>query len=175
MDRSIASIILVCARPCNSPMTGAQSRSYSLHWTADFPTRLRLRFALARSNRSLPPHPRQHSRRQQRRSCPARRIPLSDDRSALGKKPLAALGISRGSGVAAGVDSVLCRAGRLGCRSIRTPTIPPRKTNFIRNGVFAALPNAFGVSNGYGNDPLTFVEKTNFTAATCDLRRIGIG
>src|SRR5205814_5728010 len=41
----------------------------------------------------------------------------------------------------------------------------------VANGIFAALPNAFGVSLGYGNDPLTFVEKTNFTAATSDLSR----
>jgi hypothetical protein len=40
---------------------------------------------------------------------------------------------------------------------------------FIRNGVFAALPNAFGVSLGYGNDPLTFNEKTDFRPATADL------
>jgi hypothetical protein len=40
---------------------------------------------------------------------------------------------------------------------------------FIRNGVFAALPNSFGVSLGYGNEPLTFVEKTHFRPATADL------
>jgi hypothetical protein len=37
---------------------------------------------------------------------------------------------------------------------------------FIRNGVFAELPDTFGVSLGYGNDPLTFVEKTHFRPAT---------
>ena len=42
---------------------------------------------------------------------------------------------------------------------------------FIRNGVFATLPNEFGVSLGYGNDPLTFVEKTHFRPATTDLSR----
>ncbi len=40
---------------------------------------------------------------------------------------------------------------------------------FLRNGVFAALPNAFGVSLGYGNDPLTFHNRTVFTAAQRDL------
>ena len=40
---------------------------------------------------------------------------------------------------------------------------------FIRNGVFAELPNAFGVALGYGNDPLTFVEKTHFRSATADV------
>jgi hypothetical protein len=40
---------------------------------------------------------------------------------------------------------------------------------FIRNGVLAALPDSFGISVGYGNDPLTFVEKTSFSAATAHL------
>lgn len=40
---------------------------------------------------------------------------------------------------------------------------------FLRNGVFAALPNAFGVSLGYGNDPLTFHNRTVFTAAQREL------
>ncbi len=42
---------------------------------------------------------------------------------------------------------------------------------FIRNGVFAALPDAFGVSLGYGNDPLTFVEKTKFQPPTMHTTR----
>ncbi len=37
---------------------------------------------------------------------------------------------------------------------------------FVRNGLFAALPATFGVSLGYGNDPLTYVNKTLFTPAT---------
>jgi hypothetical protein len=41
----------------------------------------------------------------------------------------------------------------------------------IRNGVFAALPDACGVSLGYGNDPLTFSEKTVFLPANADLSR----
>ena len=40
---------------------------------------------------------------------------------------------------------------------------------FIRNGVFAALPNACGVSLGYGNDPMTFEQKTVFLPATSNL------
>jgi hypothetical protein len=43
----------------------------------------------------------------------------------------------------------------------------------IRNGLFAALPNACGVSLGYGNDPLTFSEKTVFLPATADFARSG--
>lgn len=42
---------------------------------------------------------------------------------------------------------------------------------FLRNGVFAALPNALGAALGYGNDPLTFHNRTVFTAAQRDLTR----
>jgi hypothetical protein len=45
---------------------------------------------------------------------------------------------------------------------------------FVRNGVFAALPDAFGVSLGYGNDPQSFHNKTVFTPATADLTREAI-
>lgn len=37
---------------------------------------------------------------------------------------------------------------------------------FIRNGVFSRLPAAGGVSLGYGNDPLTYVNKMMFRPAT---------
>ncbi len=40
---------------------------------------------------------------------------------------------------------------------------------FIRNGLLAALPDVCGVSLGYGNDPLTFQEKTVFRPASADL------
>ncbi|MFM1852214.1 MAG: hypothetical protein RIS54_1898 [Verrucomicrobiota bacterium] len=42
---------------------------------------------------------------------------------------------------------------------------------FIRNGVFAALPATAGVSLGYGNDPLTFVNKQNFGPPTAHRSR----
>jgi hypothetical protein len=45
---------------------------------------------------------------------------------------------------------------------------PDADEGFIRNGVFAELPDAFGVSLGYGNDPLTFHNRTDFTPATAD-------
>ena len=63
---------------------------------------------------------------------------------------------------------------------------PDADGGFVHNGLFAALPvvarpqgtppvaarpAAVGVSLGYGNDPLTFVEKTRFAAATADPTR----
>lgn len=42
---------------------------------------------------------------------------------------------------------------------------------YLANGLFSALPNAFGVSLGYGNDPLTFHNRTVFTPAMRDVTR----
>ncbi len=42
---------------------------------------------------------------------------------------------------------------------------------FIRNGLYAALPNDGGVSLGYGNDPLTYVNKTMFRKPTAHRSR----
>lgn len=41
----------------------------------------------------------------------------------------------------------------------------------IAHGLFAALPNDFGASLGYGNDPLTFHNRTVFTPAMRDVTR----
>ena len=66
--------------------------------------------------------------------------------------------------------SMLCSADGAFALSI-DPYCPSAEAGdgFIRHGVFAALADAFGVSLGYGNDPLTFVEKTHFVPATADL------
>jgi len=68
------------------------------------------------------------------------------------------------------VSILCCSRGAVG---ISVNPYTDKEDSFIRNGLFAALPNVFGVSSGYGNDPLTFVEKTNFTAATSDLAQSG--
>lgn len=39
----------------------------------------------------------------------------------------------------------------------------------LRNGVFAALPNVFGVSLGYTNDPVTFKNRSTPQASLCDM------
>ena len=68
--------------------------------------------------------------------------------------------------------SVLCCArGAVGVSIEPYSTCYDSEEGFIRNGVFAALPSAMGVSVGYGNDPLTFIEKTSFLPATADLTR----
>ena len=66
------------------------------------------------------------------------------------------------------VSMICCDAGAVGVSIDPYSDSDETDDGFIRNGVFAALPNACGVSLGYGNDPLTFVEKTHFRPATAD-------
>lgn len=68
--------------------------------------------------------------------------------------------------------SILCSdAGALGISIDPYSDCAEADDGFIRNGVFASLPDTCGVSIGYGNDPLTFSEKTVFLPATADLSR----
>ena len=66
------------------------------------------------------------------------------------------------------VSILCCAKGAAGISIDPYSDCDESEEDFIRNGVFAALPNAFGVSLGYGNDPLTFNEKTFFLPATSD-------
>jgi hypothetical protein len=61
-----------------------------------------------------------------------------------------------------------CAAGAVGLEIDPYSECDETDERFIRNGVFAELSDVFGVSLGYGNDPLTFVEKTHFRPATAD-------
>jgi hypothetical protein len=67
------------------------------------------------------------------------------------------------------VSILCCQRGVVGISIDPYSECEDADDGFIRNGVFAALPDRCGVSLGYGNDPLTFVEKTHFTPATADL------
>jgi hypothetical protein len=68
--------------------------------------------------------------------------------------------------------SILCGGnGAVGISIAPYSDCPTADDGFVRNGLLAALPGVAGVSLGYGNDPLTFVEKTSFSAATADLTR----
>lgn len=66
------------------------------------------------------------------------------------------------------VSILCCRAGAIGLSIDPYSDSTEAADGFIRNGLFAALPDAFGVSLGYGNEPLTFVEKTSFSPPTAD-------
>jgi hypothetical protein len=67
------------------------------------------------------------------------------------------------------VSILCCNGGAVGISIDPYSDCEEADDGFIRNGVVAALPNLFGVSLGYGNDPLTFSEKTAFLPATADL------
>jgi hypothetical protein len=67
------------------------------------------------------------------------------------------------------VSILCCDRGAVGISIDPYSSDDQADDGFIRNGLFAALPNACGVSLGYGNDPLTFQEKTVFLPATSHL------
>jgi hypothetical protein len=69
------------------------------------------------------------------------------------------------------VSIICCDKGAVGVSIDPYSPSDEADEKFIRNGVFASLPDSFGVSLGYGNDPLTFSEKTVFLPATSHLTR----
>ena len=69
------------------------------------------------------------------------------------------------------VSILCCDRGAVGIAIDPYSDCPDADDGFVCNGLFAALPNRFGVSLGYGNDPLTFNNKTHFSAATSHLCR----
>ena len=94
---------------------------------------------------------------------------LASDRSA--ERNRAPLWEFRADRASHPVSILCCDGGAVGISIDPYSDSDEADDGFIRNGVFAALPNAFGVSLGYGNDPLTFVEKTHFRPATAELVR----
>lgn len=66
------------------------------------------------------------------------------------------------------VSILCCESGAIGLFVEPYSDCQEADAGYIHNGVFAELPNAFGVSLGYGNDPLTFNDKTYFIPATAD-------
>ena len=62
------------------------------------------------------------------------------------------------------VSILCCRNGAVGVSV--TPYTTDENKQLIRNGVFAGLPNQFGISLGYTNDPFTFVNKRHWEAPT---------
>src|SRR5438552_1091787 len=139
----------------------SQRWSYSLCWTSKFPTRLRLHLALLDQTDLFHLIPGNiHGDNNAAHVRPGEFPCLTNSRPA--EKNCASLWEFRADRASHPVSILCCANGAVGV------SIDPY-TDDIRNGLFAALPNVFGVSSGYGNDPLTFVEKTNFTAATSDL------
>ena len=146
----------------------AESIAYTLAFQSTFPSRLRLRIELLNQQNLFHLIPGNIHGDNNASHVRAGEFPVlaSDRLHERNRAPLWEFRADRASHPV----SILCNdAGAVGI------SIDPYSDNdemddrFIRNGVFAGLPNAFGVALGYGNDPLTFVEKTHFRPATADL------
>ncbi len=83
-----------------------------------------------------------------------------------GNQAAAPLWEFRADRAACPVSLVCGRAGVAGLSIAPYAVDAQAEEGFIRNGVFAALPDTGGVSLGYGNEPLTFVNKQLFRAPT---------
>ncbi len=71
------------------------------------------------------------------------------------------------------VSILCCDKGAIGISIEPYTTCADGPDGFIRNGLFARLPNSFGVSLGYGNDPLTFINKDMWGESTKHLHKGG--
>lgn len=69
------------------------------------------------------------------------------------------------------VSILCCERGAVGLSVTPYSDCSEYPEGFLRNGVFAELPDACGIAVGYGNDPLTFSDKTVFLPATAHLSR----
>lgn len=67
--------------------------------------------------------------------------------------------------------SALCWDGGVAAVSICPYSEEEAGEGFLRNGVFAGLPGSFGVTLGYTNDPVTFLNRTVPTRSTRNLGR----
>src|SRR5438552_7172256 len=148
----------------------SQRWSYSLCWTSKFPTRLRLHLALLDQTDLFHLIPGNiHGDNNAAHVRPGEFPCLTADRPA--EKNCATLWEFRADRVSHPVSILCCAAGAVGISIDPYSDCEDADEGFIRNGVFAGLPDSFGAALGYGNDPLTFQEKTVFLPATSDLSR----
>ncbi|HWP40018.1 MAG TPA: hypothetical protein VNL70_03760, partial [Tepidisphaeraceae bacterium] len=141
--------------------------SYTLSFTSPYRTRLRLRLALrdqAELFHLIPGNI--HGDNNAAHVRPGEFPVLSSSRPH--ERNCAALWEFRADRASHPVSILCCARGAVGISIQPYSSCDDTDEGFIRNGVFAALPDAFGVSLGYGNDPLTFSEKTVFLPATSD-------
>jgi hypothetical protein len=66
------------------------------------------------------------------------------------------------------VSMLCCRKGAAG---ISIDPYSPLDGGHLRNGVFSALPDSFGVTLGYANTPYTYINKRELDKPRCDLSR----
>ncbi len=151
-------------------LRGSNPIDYTLRFSSEYPTRLRLRLSLPGQTDFFHLIPGNifgdnnaaHAR-------PGEFPVLADDR--LHERNRSPIWEFRADRASHPVSILCCSRGAVGISIDPYSPDASAEDGFIRNGVFAELPNHFGVSLGYGNDPLTFVEKTHFRPATADLAR----
>ena len=144
--------------------------SYALRFTSPFRTRLRLRLALSGQRDLFHLIPGNiHGDNNAPHVRPGEFPVLAADRPA--ERNRAALWEFRADRASHPVSILCCDRGACAVSIDPYSDADDADDGFIRNGVFAALPDAFGVALGYGNDPLTFLDKTRFLPATADLTR----
>jgi hypothetical protein len=144
--------------------------SYTLRFIAPFRTRIRLRFSIRNETNLFHLIPANiHGDNNAPHVRPGEFPCLTNDRpSERNRAPLWEFRADRSSHP---VSIICCANGAVGVSIDPYSDCTEADDGFIRNGVFSALPDEFGVSLGYGNDPLTFVEKTYFLPASSDLCR----
>jgi hypothetical protein len=147
------------------------SIDYTLQFTSPFPTRLRLRLSLPGQTELFHLIPGNIHGDNNAAHVRAGEFPcLTTARPA--ERNCSPIWEFRADRASHPVSMLRCRNGVVGISIDPYSDDATAEDGFIRNGVFAELPESFGVSLGYANDPLTFVEKTHFRPATADLTRV---
>ena len=150
----------------------ADQADYTLEFHAAFPTRLRLRAAVPGESDYFHLIPANIHGDNNRAHARPNEFPfLAPARD--GDAASATLWEFRADRASHPVSILCCRRGAVGLSIAPYSECAEAAGGIIRNGVFAALPDAVGVSVGYGNDPLTFVNKTQFAPATSHLSHGG--
>jgi hypothetical protein len=141
---------------------------YEIGFNSDYATRLRLRLSLVGEQDLFHLIPGNiHGDNNAAHVLPGQFPVLCDDR--LHERNRAPLWEFRADRASHPVSVLCCGRGAVAVSVAPYSDCSEYDEGFVRNGVFAELPHAFGVSAGYGNDPLTFSDKTVFLPATSHL------
>src|SRR6266496_1415398 len=126
--------------------------SYHLQFTSTFTTRLRLRASLADQKNLFHLIPGNIHGDNNAAHVRAGEFPCLTA-SRVAERNCSPIWEFRADRASHPVSILCCDAGAVGISIDPYSDCDEADEKFIRNGVFAALPDAFGVSLGYGNDP----------------------
>lgn len=141
---------------------------WQLDYTADFPTRFRLSLRREKARDVFHLIPANLYGDNNRTLAKPNEFPTLGEKVE-GDRACAPLWEFRADRAALPVSLVACERGVYGLSVEPYLKTNERKEQFARSGVFAALPATCGVSTSYGNDPLTFENKRQFSDPTCQL------